>query len=219
MDKRFKCFTLVELLVVIAIIAILASMLLPALNNAKRKVNGVVCMNNEKQQGVAVILYTGDYNATLTPPITPWLSGGFSWWGHQLWTYAGYEESKFVADPNNILRRGAGNIFQCPVTDQVIIPTPNASVTSVNNCYGLNKGIMGNDQTVPIQMRKITNPDKTCLVAENQWVMVSQWEYFNVRGLIPHTQATNILYADSHVERKRFVDIPTASNDEFWDGN
>jgi prepilin-type N-terminal cleavage/methylation domain-containing protein len=93
--KKPQAFTLIELLVVIAIIAILASMLLPSLGKAKQAGQRMACLNNQRQLGFAMTMYSQD-NANFYPP-----RSATNRWPQQLLSY--YKMTNVLVCPTDAI--------------------------------------------------------------------------------------------------------------------
>lgn len=111
MKQGLKTFTLIELLVVIAIIAILAAMLLPALNSARKKARLTACLSNQKQIGTGLEMYLPEYDDTY-PVILDLSDGSFNTntWNNKIFPYVVGKEWDDNAGTSNVKK----GVFKCP---------------------------------------------------------------------------------------------------------
>src|SRR5580765_6609310 len=104
-------FTLIELLVVIAIIAILASMLLPALSKAKAKATMIKCVSNLKQMQLAWQLYADDYNDNV---VRNFLGTTNAWIGGDVSSAPGWTNVNDIKNGRLFPYNTSTEIYKCP---------------------------------------------------------------------------------------------------------
>ena len=228
-ESGSRSFSLIELLVVIAIIAILAAMLLPALNQARNKAADISCASNQKQLGQYLLLYIQESNDIIPGATRNW---NLSSSGHPSWLsviYVRYVDPQTTSPKYDWLSE-KGRVFQCPAMRD----REYAENIMAHRHFGINRdGFASNDDgTLNRKLTKIRKPSERAAFFDIDRGTVStlmspiayhleSMVLFSKKGVWRHRNGAgaNVTFADGHVEGMTRNEIPTTNGKNagyFW---